>query len=138
MRTLANAALATCLAAGLSGGAVGSVNAADALIGPDAWRALTTGKTLYYHKDGELYGREFYRNEEGDVVFEFPGGQCAEGRWAWAEDKYCFAFGGQLHCFSHVMRDGEIVVIGLEDGEEQTVETIADNEPLTCEEGIES
>lgn len=112
--------------------------ASDEPIGPDEWRALTTGKTLYYHKDGELYGREYYKNEEGDVVFRFPNGQCAEGRWAFAEEKYCFAFGGQLHCFIHILRDGEIVVISLDDGSEQTVEQIAENEPLSCAQGVDS
>jgi hypothetical protein len=106
--------------------------AADALIGPDAWRELSTGKTLYYFKDGELYGKEHYLDDEGNVVFQFPEGQCAEGKWAYAEDKYCFAFGGQLHCFWHVMRDGKIVVIGEADGEEQTVEKIVDSEVLGC------
>lgn len=113
-------------------GATAASAAQDAPIGPDAWRELTTGKTLYYYKDGELYGREYYVNEEGDVVFRFPNGACAEGRWAFAEEKYCYAFEGQLHCFKHVMRDGAIVVIGEADGEEQTVEQIVDDEPLGC------
>lgn len=106
--------------------------AKDAMIGPDAWRELSTGKTLYYFKDGELYGKEYYADDEGNVVFQFPNGQCAEGKWAHAEDKYCFAFGGQLHCFWHVMRDGQIVVIGEADGDEQTVEKIVDGEVLGC------
>lgn len=130
--------LSPVLAAVFALSALAPAKGADALIGPDAWRALTTGKTLYYYKDGALYGREYYRNEEGDVVFQFPGGQCAEGRWAWAEDLFCFAFENDLHCFRHVMRDGQVVVIGEEDGEEQTVETFAENEPLTCAPGVES
>ncbi|MEM7547729.1 MAG: hypothetical protein AAF367_19555 [Pseudomonadota bacterium] len=106
--------------------------AADKMIDPEEWRELSTGKTLYYHKDGELYGKEYYLNDEGDVVFQFPNGQCAEGKWAHADDKYCFAFGGQLHCFWHVMRDGKIIVIGEADGEEQTVEQIVEGEVLGC------
>ena len=111
-----------------------SATAKDAMIGPDAWRELSTGKTLYYFKDGELYGKEYYINDEGEVVFRFPNGVCAEGRWAYDDGKYCFAFEGSpvLHCFWHVMRDGQIVVIGEADGEEQTVEQIEDNEPLGC------
>lgn len=125
-------ALCFALAASLSLTNMLPALAADALIGPDAWRELSTGKTLYYHKDGELYGKEFYRNDEGEVVFQFPNGQCAEGKWAHADDKYCFAFGAQLHCFWHVMRDGKIVVIGEADGEEQTVEEIVEGEALGC------
>lgn len=107
--------------------------AGDAMIEPDAWREMTTGKILHYFKDGELYGREYY-GPDGDVVFRFPSGQCAEGRWAHADGKYCFAFDGdsRLHCFWHVMRDDKIVVIGEADGEEQTVEKIEDGQPLGC------
>ncbi|MEM7270984.1 MAG: hypothetical protein AAF401_17225 [Pseudomonadota bacterium] len=111
--------------------------AKDAQIGPDAWRALTDGKTVYYFKDGRLYGREYYA-PGGDVVFRFPNGICAEGRWAFAEEKYCYAYAGQLHCFAHVMRDGEIVIIGDADGEEQVVEKIVESEPLSCSEAIDS
>ena len=104
------------------------------MIGPDAWREMTTGKTLHYFKDGELYGKEYYMNDDGEVVFRFPNGMCAEGKWAHADGKYCFAFGDDptLHCFWHVMRDGSIVVIGEADGEEQTVETIEENAPIGC------
>ncbi|MEL6794137.1 MAG: hypothetical protein AAFP78_11815 [Pseudomonadota bacterium] len=122
------AALAICVAASAS--AAGK----DAMIGPDAWRELSTGKTLYYFKDGELYGKEYYINDEGDVVFRFPSGVCAEGKWAHSDGRFCFAFDGSpmLHCFWHVMRDDQIVVIGEADGEEQTVEKIVDDEPLGC------
>ena len=115
-----------------------TATAQEAAIGPDAWRALTEGKTLYYYKDGELYGREYFG--PGDrVVFRFPNGACTEGAWAYAEEKFCFAYAGQLHCFSHWMRDGEIVVRSIDDPEEeQTVEKIADNEPLTCDEAVDS
>lgn len=112
--------------------------AGDEPIPPEAWRELTTGKTIYYYKDGKLFGREYYVNDEGEVVFRFPNGVCAEGRWAFAEGKYCFAFGSQLHCFQHVKRGSEIVVIGDEDGEEQTVERIVEAEPLSCAKAIES
>lgn len=128
MRLSAPLALFACVGlASLAGAA-----AKDAPIGPDDWRELSAGKTLHYYKDGEFYGREYYVNPEGDVVFRFPNGVCAEGRWAYAEGKYCFLFENQLHCFRHVMRDDEIVVIGDEDGEEQTVEKIVDDEPIGC------
>lgn len=126
--SLAVAALAGAAAAG----------AGDKPISPDAWRALTAGKTLYYYRDGELYGREYYAGDKGDVVFRFPNGLCAEGRWAYAEGKYCFAYGPELHCFQHVKRGDDIVVIGEEDGDEQVVERIAAHEPLTCAPAIDS
>lgn len=122
--------------AALAGGAM--ADSGDEPIPPEAWRALTTGKTVYYYKDGELFGREYYVNEEGDVVFRFPGGQCAEGRWAYAEGRYCFAFGAEMYCFQHVKRGDDIVVIGEDDGEEQTVERIVEKEPLSCAFALDS
>ncbi|MEX2520237.1 MAG: hypothetical protein WD969_13005 [Paracoccaceae bacterium] len=110
----------------------------DKPIPPEAWRELTTGKTVHYYKDGQPFGREYYINDEGEVVFRFPNGDCAEGRWAFAEGKYCFAFGNQLHCFHHVKRGSEIVVIGDADGEEQTVEQIEEGEPLSCSKAVDS
>ena len=112
--------------------------ASDAEIEPDAWRALTTGKTLHYWKDGQLYGREYYAPDGKSTVFRFPNGLCAEGQWAFADRQYCFAYGGQLHCFKHIQRGDDIIILGLEDGEEQKVEKIAENEPLTCAEAVNS
>ncbi|MFV0473535.1 MAG: hypothetical protein ACK5MQ_04935 [Pikeienuella sp.] len=122
--------------AALAGG--GGAASADEPIGADAWRALTAGKTLYYYKDGELYGREYYPNDKGDVVFRFPNGFCSKGRWAFAEGKFCFAFEGELHCFEHVKRGDEIVVISDPEGDEQTVERIVDREPLSCDAALSS
>jgi len=110
----------------------------DAEISPDAWRALTQGKTLHYFKDGELYGREYYAPDGKSTVFRFPNGLCAEGQWAFAERQYCFAYGGQLHCFKHIQRGDDIVILGLDDGEEQKVEKIVENEPLSCGEAVNS
>ena len=118
--------------------AAGPAVASDAEIGPDAWRALTEGKTLHYFKDGKLYGREYYAPDGKSTVFRFPNGLCAEGQWAYADRQYCFAYAGQLHCFKHIKRGDDIVILGLEDGEEQVVEKIAENEPLSCSEAVDS
>ena len=112
--------------------------AQDALIGPDAWREMVLGKTLYYYKDGELYGREYYAPQGDRVVFSFAEGGCAEGRWAWSGDVFCFAYFGELHCFEHLLRDGAVIVKGVDGGEEQKVEEIVDGEPLSCGESVES
>ena len=126
------------IAAALLAASPAIANGSDAEIDPDAWRALTTGKTLHYFKNGELYGREYYAPDGKSTVFRFPNGLCAEGQWAYAERQYCFAYGGQLHCFKHIQRGEDIVILGLEDGEEQKVEKIVKNEPLSCSEAVNS
>lgn len=126
----------TCLLAICAVGAL--ADPGDEPIPPEAWRAMTTGKTVHYYQDGKLFGREYYVNEKGDVVFRFPNGACSEGRWAYAGDKYCFAFDAEVYCFKHVKRGNEIVVISEEDGEEQTVERIVEKEPLSCDYAVDS
>ncbi|MGB0410479.1 MAG: hypothetical protein ACPGFA_02725 [Pikeienuella sp.] len=113
-----------------------AVNAADALIGPDAWREMTTGKTLHYYRDGELYGREYYYPDGEKVEFCSADGFHAVGRWAFKDDTYCFAYFGDLHCFRHLLRDGDIFVVDVNDAEdEQKVDHISDGGPLPCTEG---
>lgn len=110
----------------------------DEPIPPEAWRAMTAGKTVHYYQDGKLFGREYYLNEQGDVVFRFPNGVCAEGRWAYADQKYCFAFDAEVYCFRHVKRGDQIVIIAEEDGDEQVVERIVEKEPLSCDSALDS
>lgn len=126
---------ATAAAALLSVVTAPALNAADALIGPDAWRAMTAGKTLHYYQNGELHGREYYYPDGDKVEFCSAEGMHAVGRWAFSDDTYCFAYFGDLHCFQHVMRDGDIFVVDVNDAEdEQKVDHISDGGPLPCSE----
>lgn len=133
-RTLLAAAL-------LNAFAVPGLHAADAEIGPDAWRALTEGKTLFYYRDGALYGWEYYYPDSVKVEFCSADGVHAVGEWGYSEGTYCFAYFGDLHCFRHVMRDGEIFVIDVNSGDdgaggdEQRVDRIANGGPIPCSEG---
>lgn len=113
-----------------------ALHAAEAVIGPDAWREMTAGKTLHYYQDGKLHGREYYYPDSQKVEFCSADGFHAVGRWAFADDTYCFAYFGDLHCFRHVMRDGEIFVIDVNDAEdEQRVENMTNGGPFPCSEG---
>lgn len=123
-------------AAVLSAVAAQAVFAGDALIGPDAWREITAGKTLHYYRDGALYGREYYYPDGDKVEFCSANGVHAVGRWAHKNETYCFAYFGDLHCFKHIMRDGEIFVIDVNNAEdEQKVDHITSGGPLPCSEG---
>jgi hypothetical protein len=132
-------ARATVVAALISAVAAPTLYAADALIGPDAWRAMTAGKTLHYYRDGELHGREYYYPDGEKVEFCSADGLQAVGRWAFADDTYCFAYFGDLHCFQHVLREGEIYVVDVNDAEdEQMVDHITDGGPPPCSEALKS
>lgn len=103
----------------------------------EEWRAMTRGKTVWYALDGAHWGREYFHPDRDVATFLGRDGQCLTAPWAYVDGVYCFAYGG-LHCFRHLRRDGEIVVVPVEgDGAEQTVERI-DRTPVSCEAPLSS
>ena len=109
----------------------------DAPIPPEEWRAMVEGRTVWYSLNGEHWGREYFHPDKDSATFLARDGQCVTAPWAYAEGVYCFAYAG-MHCFRHVRRDGEIVVIPIEgDGAEQRVERI-DDTPISCEPPLSS
>jgi len=109
--------------------------AAEPVITVEAWRALTQGKTVVYEIDGETFGYERYLGG-GNVTIQLDDGSCIDGTWYMAQAAFCFDWeDGPLNCFNHKQLDGEIYVIGLDEGLEtadiQKVARIA-NIPITC------
>lgn len=109
--------------------------AAEPVITFEAWRALTNGKTVVYEIDGETYGFERYLGG-GNVTIQLEDGSCIDGTWYMAQTSFCFDWqGGPLSCFNHKQLDGDIYVIGLNNGIEtadiQKVSRIA-NIPVSC------
>jgi|OM-RGC.v1.023555888 hypothetical protein len=106
-------------------------------IPPEEWRAMTRGKTVWYALDGAHWGREYFHPDSDVATFLGRDGQCLSAPWAHVDGVYCFAYGG-LHCFRHLRRGEEIVVIPVDgDGGEQTVERI-DRTPVSCEAPLSS
>lgn len=137
MRFISVAAAAASLLAALPAFAAG-----DEPIPEDAWRALVIGKTVHYMSEGRSYGREYFSTEGDRTVFRGENGFCEEGIWAHADGLYCYAYGGDAHCFTQVMRGEQVVVITAdpkgEPGDEQIVEKITEGAPLTCEREVQS
>ena len=99
------------------------------------WRDLTAGKTVVYQIDGETYGFERYVSP-GMVTIRLTDGTCIDGAWYMDQANFCFDWqDGPLNCFHHKRLDGDIYVIGLDNGVEtadiQQVSRIA-NIPLAC------
>lgn len=108
----------------------------DVPIPLEEWRAMTEGRTVWYALRGEHWGKEYFHPGKDSATFLAASGECVTAPWAYAEGLYCFAYSG-MHCFRHVRRDGEIVVIPLGEGEEQRVEKI-DDTPVSCEPPLSS
>ncbi len=99
------------------------------------WQAMTDGKTVVYEIGGKTYGYESYR-EKRHVTIRLDDGSCLDGTWFMDQAAFCFDWqGGPLNCFHHKRLNGEIYVIGLDNGVEtgdiQKVSRIA-NIPVAC------
>lgn len=89
---------------------VATPSLADGPMSPDEFDIWSTGKTLAYSVDGQIYGAEAYfpdrRVRDADT-----GGPCVEGRWYADGDAVCFVypvFDG-VHCWTY-WRDGDAVL----------------------------
>lgn len=100
----------------------------------EEWQAMTAGRTVWYFANGRLWGREVYRIESdrgGEVTFQHSDGECLDANWTYADNLYCFDFGGgPSHCFHHIRWRGGIYAISLS-GDVQEVRRI-DAAPLSC------
>ncbi|MEO0681815.1 MAG: hypothetical protein AAF192_15530 [Pseudomonadota bacterium] len=104
-------------------------------IAPEAWRAMTEGRTVWYRMDDEIWGRELYWPGGNRVTFQFADGRCLDAEWTFADRWYCFDFGGALgheaaHCFRHLRHDGSLWALSA-GGTPQAVDRI-DETPLSC------
>ena len=98
------------------------------------WRAIVSGKTLYYYTQQGLVGREYYPPaSESRVVFVYFDGTCFDGTWSQKDGVYCYEFDG-AHCFKHFQQGERLFVEGV-DGDIQDILRITD-EVLSCEPGL--
>ncbi|MEM6303553.1 MAG: hypothetical protein AAF744_02475 [Pseudomonadota bacterium] len=61
------------------------------LMTAEEFEAYTTGKTLFYGRDGTAYGAEIY-HENRRVQWSFLDGECKEGSWYAAGEMICFVY----------------------------------------------
>ena len=82
----------------LSGAAIAA--SAETPISPEAFEALTTGKTFSYGTGGTAYGAEEYLPNRR-VRWSFLDGDCFEGRWYAEGSQICFIYDGidDLQCW---------------------------------------
>ncbi len=106
-------------------------------ISPEAFKAMTDGKTLYFELvDGQLWGREFYVPGSNRTVFKNAlTDECLEGHYTREGDRFCYHYRDQPSCWLTFYEDDQIVV-EAEDGQRQWVRKIVSNEPLSCADGL--
>ncbi|MEM7496798.1 MAG: hypothetical protein AAF371_02255 [Pseudomonadota bacterium] len=109
-------------------------------LSPEAFRDYAEGYTLYFEKDGEVWGSESFE-EDGSVVWRYPSGECMPGVWRPYEGNICFYYGlgREVLCWSMTREGSEIngvLLDGPDEGLELTI-TGRDKRPLLCSEGGE-
>lgn len=66
---------------------------AETLVSPEEFEAMSTGKTLYFSKDGQAYGSEhFYKGRRSK--WRYSDGICEDGEWFAQDDLFCFNYDG--------------------------------------------
>ncbi|MCP5084426.1 MAG: hypothetical protein GY948_22280 [Alphaproteobacteria bacterium] len=108
--------------------------AAEEIISPDEFEALSTGKTLYFTQDGRRFGAEqFYTRRRS--LWQFNGGECADGVWYDVGDMICFEYDGNpdIQCWHFIKTDNGFVARpdGGSPDADITMSSI-DAEPLDC------
>jgi hypothetical protein len=64
---------------------------AETMLTPEEFDALSTGKTLYFSKDGEAYGAEqFFQGRRSK--WRYSDGACEKGEWFARNNLICFNY----------------------------------------------
>lgn len=84
--------------------------AAQTPMTPEEFDRWSTGKTLDYSVDGQIWGSEAYFPDR-QVRDADTGGPCRDGYWYAEGDAVCFVYPGYdgTHCW-HYWRDGDRVL----------------------------
>lgn len=137
LKGIAAAVVASAL---LSSGLAQEAMAEGTPMSPEEFRDYAEGYTLYFEKDGEVWGSESFA-EGGGVVWRYPTGDCMPGVWRPYEGRVCFYYGlgSEVLCWEMTKRKDDILgrlLDGPDAGLELTI-TGRDRRPLLCSEGGE-
>lgn len=97
------------------------------------FEAWSTGKTLDYYIDGELWGSEQHLEDRATLDADLDG-PCIAGRWSPRGDAICFAYDGSPgpHCW-RFLRDGDQVWAEiLNEGDSARFLVQTTEAPLAC------
>ena len=110
---------------------------AETIVPPAEFRDYAEGYTLYFERDGEFAGAEFFA-PDGRVTWQSPEGICLDGLWRAYDDRLCFYYGvgDQVECWNVLSDDEGYKVRSLGSGEAPPGLTYRitgrDRQPLAC------
>ncbi len=108
---------------------------AETLLSHDEFEALSTGKTLYFSKDGKPYGSEHFSKDRSSV-WRYSDGECEKGEWFPQAGMICFnyEFGLETQCWDFFKTDKGGYAARAEGAPKEEIlelDTI-DKKPLLC------
>ncbi|TNF65027.1 MAG: hypothetical protein EP307_00910 [Rhodobacteraceae bacterium] len=98
------------------------------------FEAYTTGKTLFYGVNGQIYGAERYLPDRR-VEWSFLDGECKEGVWYEEAGNICFAYEdwGVPQCWRFTQTPGGLIAqFQGDDGDTNLYEAQETGEELQC------
>lgn len=107
---------------------------AETPMGPAEFDAYTTGRTLFFARDGQSYGAERYLPGRR-VQWSFLDGQCKDGRWYPEGDHICFVYEDDPdpHCWQFTRSPQGLKAQFQDDGQSAPLyEALETDEEMLC------
>ncbi len=107
---------------------------AEEIVTPQEFKDISEGKTLYFSRDGRLFGIEqFYKRHRS--TWQFADGECDDGVWYPQGDYICFQYtkNPDAQCWTFLKTDKGYVARAQGAGPEfDLFLRSVDQEPLNC------
>lgn len=108
--------------------------AGEAPLTAEEFEARTTGRTLTYAVEGDVYGTEQYLPGRR-VIWAYEGAECQRGTWAEREGHICFLYENDPEpaCWQFFDEGGRLAARFLGDDADASLKELAQSpEPLGC------
>ena len=107
---------------------------AEEIVTPQEFEALSSGKTLYFSRDGRLFGVEqFYKRHR--CTWQFADGECDDGVWYAQNGFICFQYtkNSEPQCWHFLKTDDGFAARaqGASPDQDLHLERV-DQKPLDC------
>lgn len=107
---------------------------AQTVVPPQVFEQMSTGKTLYFFRNGTFFGAEQYFPGRKSL-WQYNGGECLEGNWFAQGDLLCFTYreDTRVQCWHFLEKSSGYVARGEGDPPELDLELgKVDTRPLNC------